>query len=481
MNILLPEFILIATGTFILLLDLLDLCKKRSPLWPNYLALMGLTVALLSAVFATSTNAEILGGRLALDPLGLYLKEILIFSTLLVLMISPAALQKKAHQQILNLPEFYTILLFTLTGMMILVSSRDLITLYVSLELATIPLFALTAWSKTEKSGEAGFKYLIMGALGSALLLYGFGFLYGLTGTMSLASLQAGLSGLTLGLGSGYTLLVAISLIIAGVGFKLTLFPFHMWAPDAYQGAPTPITAFLSVASKTTGLILAIQLFIKVLGPFLNQGALIIGLLATFTMTLGNLVALRQNNIKRFMAYSSISQAGYILIGFLGTRTEGLTAMVFYILIYALTNLAAFGVLMIHIHQTGREDIESLKGMSQTDPILALALMIALFGLAGIPPLSGFVGKFFLFSMAAQQGYYWLVAVAAINSTVSLYYYLRLVKQMYIEPPDTDALTLQTSTLTRVGLGIATVGSVLVGLTPIIYETLQSASVEWLK
>lgn len=476
-NIILPELILILTAFLILISDLFLASKNKISSWPLMISLLGIFSAAIAAAFLVNEPVEIMNGRLGLNNLGLVFKEILLLAAGLVVMLSSSAIGAKAKIKISKLPEFFTILLLTLSGMLFLVSSRDLITLYVSLELATIPLFALTAWAKSEVSGEAGFKYLVMGALGSALLLYGFGFLYSLSGDMSLAALQNIIKTDSSNLPIIY---ISAALIISGIGFKLTLFPFHMWAPDAYQGAPTPVTAFLSVASKTTGLILALQLLTKVFGSFLIQWTPGLALLAALTMSMGNLVAIRQNNIKRFMAYSSISQAGYILMGFLSGTPEGLSAMAFYMLVYTLTNLAVFGVCIVHIHQSGKEDISSLRGLSITNPLLALALMIALFGLAGIPPLAGFVGKFFLFSIAAQIGYYWLVAVAAINSTISLYYYLRLIRQMYIEAPAPNTLCHAINPLSALGLGLATLGSVLVGLIPSIYEGIKNLSVHWL-
>lgn len=477
--ILLPEYIIIGTAFLILILDLFSQ-KGLSQRSIVLVSLLGLFLAILQTAHLFDPQSVLMvAGRLSFDPLSLVIKEILLGSTILLILVSSSAFQEVSVQKITHRPEFFITLLFTLSGMMFLISSRDLITLYVSLELATIPLFALTAWNKNTQGGEAGIKYLIMGALGSAFLLYGFGFLYGITGSTSLEVIHNSIA-------PSFPdvlpmVVLAAALIMAGVSFKLTLFPFHMWAPDAYQGAPTPLTAFLSVASKTTGLILALQLFIKIFSQYLSQWSLLIAIVATLTMSLGNLVAIRQTNLKRFMAFSSISQAGYIIMGFLSTKPEALSAMVFYILIYAFTNLAAFGVIIIHIHSRNDEKITSLKGLSQTNPILALTFLIALFGLAGIPPLAGFVGKFFLFNIAALSGYYWLVAIAAINSTVSLYYYLRLVRQMYIEAPDKNTVAIQVSPWASLGLVIGAAGSILVGLTPQIYQNILIVSTQWLK
>ena len=357
--------------------------------------------------------------------------------------------------------------------MLFLVSSRDLVSLYVSLELATIPLFLLVAWEKNIRSGEGALKYLLSGATASAILLYGLGLIYGLTGEMTLSLIGPKLV-------ANPALWLAAGMTLAGVGFKLTLFPFHMWAPDAYEAAPTPVTAFLSVASKAAGLALFFQLYYRVFGFHTNSFNIVIAVLAAATMTLGNVVAIKQTRIKRFMAYSAISQAGYLMMGFLGDSHESTTAVMFYLLVYALTNLAAFAVIIHHIHNQNDESIEGMRGLSLTHPILALTLMIALFGLAGIPPLSGFVGKFFLFSVAAKSGYYWLVALAALNSTVSLYYYLRIIRQMYIEPANPKELAMSAPFLMKFGLSVATLGSVVCGLIPSLYEHIDASTIQWL-
>ncbi len=469
--LMLPELIIVFTAFLVLILDLIFLKKKNT--WLVMIAIAGVVAAGISAFVLFEQTGELLGGRFAVDSVGLWFKLIFLVATGLTLMMSVEAFDVRAKGLLTHQAEFLAVLLFSLSGMLFLVSSRDLISLYVSLELATIPLFALTAWSRTEVSGEGAFKYLAMGALGSAFFLYGLGLLFGLTGHMSLVEIASALQ-------TGPALFLAAGLITAGVGFKLTLVPFHMWAPDAYQGAPTPVTAFLSVASKAAGVAVAFVIFYRLFGEHLSSWSGVVAVLATVTMTVGNLVAVLQSNLKRFMAYSAISQAGYIILGFLGNDAQNATAMVFYMLVYVVTNLAAFSVIVMHVHQTGREEIDSMKGLSITNPLLALAMMVALFGLAGIPPLAGFVGKFFLFSVAAKAGYYWLVGVAAVNSTVSLYYYLRIVRQMYIEPPVAGTAPLRVSGLPAVGLVIATVGSMILGVVPVFYERIGADTIQWL-
>jgi NADH-quinone oxidoreductase subunit N len=469
--LMLPELIVVATGFALLVLDLFLNKRERDVLAP--LALFGLAGALV-ALFATPDHGVLLGGRFAMDPLAWWFKLTFLVAALATVALTAGVLHSAAPEvRKLHSPgEFLAILMFNLAGMLLLSSTRDLITLYVALELATIPLFLLTAWRRDALGGEAGLKYLVTGALASALLLYGLGILYGLTGTMTLDAMPALLH-------ADRTTLFAAALIVAGVGFKLTLVPFHMWAPEVYQGAPPPVTAWLSVASKTAGLAVLMLVLFRVFRPFLHDAGLAIALLATATMTLGNLVAIGQRNILRFMAFSAISQAGYLLLGFLAGGSVGAAAMVFYLLVYAVTNLSVFAVLILHNQQTGSTQITDYRGLSRQNPLLALALMLGLFGLAGIPPLSGFVGKFLLFSVAAQGGYHWLVGVAAVNSTVSLYYYLRIVRQMYIEDPAENAVPLKPGTMLTAALLLTTAASMLLGVVPTVYEAVRGSALVW--
>ncbi|MCX5656371.1 MAG: NADH-quinone oxidoreductase subunit N, partial [Planctomycetota bacterium] len=343
-----------------------------------------------------------------------------------------------------------------------------------ALELATIPLYALAAWQRdSAQSGEAGLKYVIIGALASAFILYGLGIFYGLAGTTDLAAIGRAVK-------STPAFWLAAAMVLTGAGFKLTLVPFHFWAADVYQGAPMPVTAYLSVASKGAGLAFIFQLFFRLMGTHLAEWALPIAILAALTMTVGNVVAIVQQNIKRFMAFSAISQAGYLIMGFLGPFAEGVSAMIFYMLVYTVSNLAVFAAIVWYSNETGREQVQDYRGLSRTNPLLALAMMSALFSLAGIPPLSGFVGKFFLFSVASKAGFHWLVAVAAVNSTISLYYYLRIVRQMYIEPVFEGATQLPISRPLAVLTGALATGVVLLGIIPFFYETVNAETANWL-
>ena len=471
--LMLPELIVVATGFILLVLDLFLTEKQRDLLVP--LALAGVAAA-AGALVLTPDTGVLLGGRFAMDPLGWWFKLAFLVAAFLTIALTSGLLESAAPEvRKLHSPgEFLTILMFNLCGMLLLPSTRDLITLYVALELATIPLFLLAAWRRDALGGEAGLKYMVIGALASALMLYGFGVLYGLTGTMRLDAMPALLH-------ADRTTLLAAALVVAGVGFKLTLVPFHMWAPEVYQGAPPPVTAWLSVASKAAGLSVLMLVLFRVFRPFLHDAGFAIALLATLTMTVGNLVAVVQRNILRFMAFSAISQAGYLLLGFLGGGSGGAAAMVFYLLVYVVTNLSVFALLILHNQQTGSTQITDYRGLSQLNPLLSLAMMLGLFGLAGIPPLSGFVGKFLLFSVTAQAGYHWLVGVAAVNSTVSLYYYLRIVRQMYIEAPAEGAVPLKPGALLTAALVVTTAASMLLGVVPTVYEAVRVSAAAWLQ
>ncbi len=359
--------------------------------------------------------------------------------------------------------EFYTLMLFSVVGMMLMASTTELITIYISLELTSIPLYVMAGLIRAnEKSAEAAVKYVLLGAMSSAILLYGFALLYGLTGTtdlMGIATLikngiHAGPTNAIISLQGNLMELVAGVLILAGFGFKISAVPFHMWAPDIYEGSPTPATAFFSVGSKAAGFAALIRVFIDGgLGAVnLTSLVVVISIVAVLTMTLGNFVAAVQTNAKRMMAYSSIAQAGYILVGFVASfasgRSDGNAAVLFFILIYVVTNLGAFSGIIALGDLTGGDKIEDFRGLARRSPLLAAGTAACLASLAGIPPLAGFWSKVIIFSTAWGLGLNWLVIIALLNSIVSLVYYGRIIKSMYFDAPlKQDRLT------TPIGLG----------------------------
>ena len=471
----LPEIIVLGCAVVVLVVDMMLDERRRTIVAPT--AVGGLALALAVILSIVPQSGSMLGGRFGMDPVAWWMKVLFVFSGLVTALLSLDLLDGRVRVRMRGIGfrgEYYAVLLATVSGMMILISARDMITLYVSLELATIPLFVLAAWRRDEAlSGEAGLKYVVIGAMASAFIVYGLGILYGLTGSTELRAVGPRLAGVP-------AFWLAAAMLIAGIGFKLTLVPFHFWAADVYQGAPAPVTAYLSVASKGAGLAFMFQIVFRLMGGLVAEGAPVVAVFAAVTMTLGNTVAIVQHNIKRFMAFSAISQAGYLIMGFVGGLAEGVPAMLFYMLVYAVTNLAVFACIIWTSNQTGHEQIEDYRGLSRTNPIMALAMMLGLFSLAGIPPLSGFVGKFFLFSVASKAGFHWLVAVAAVNSTVSLYYYLRIVRQMYIEPPDKQAERVPITPTLAVTLAVLSIGVVLMGIMPSLYETISEQTLSWL-
>jgi len=365
--------------------------------------------------------------------------------------------------------EFYGSVLFVTIGGIIVVSACDLITLFIGLELATIPMYFLVAWNRRDRQGsEAATKYILMGSVATAIELFGFGYLFGFAGSLRLDTIA-----LQVASNSGYPLLwISVLFIIASLGFKLTLFPFHTWAPDVYEGAPTPVTALLSGSSKTAGIAFLAVLVYGPLAAIHERIVPFLALLAATTLFTGNLGALKQNRLRRFMAYSSIAQAGYILIALCGPATIGRTSLVYYLYVYTFTNYLAFVIIGI-IGAKRSESFDSLRGLAKEKPMLGVLFALAMFSLAGIPPLAGFMGKFMLFSSAASTAQYWLVAFAALNSVVALYYYLQLIKSAWVDDALKDAQVLEITGLQKTLLGCLGLGVLLAGTIPMLYNNIH--------
>jgi len=447
-----PE-IAISSTAFLILIS--DIFTKNKVL--NYiLATLGTALAFFFLCTLIDAESSLLGGRFTINSPAMGFK--FIFVTTAFVSIVFAQYQSK-KLKLDSLGEFFTLLLFCVTGMMFLVSSTDMITLFISLELSTLPLFILSAWQKHKyKSMEAALKYVLLGALSSAVLLFGIAILYGLTGSVELNEISTNLPKVPL--------YFALTLVFTGVGFKVTAFPFHQWSPDVYENAPTSITSFLSIASKAAGVAFFFKIFFEMLGPIHMDLQFVYLIAAVATMCFGNLVAIPQTNIKRFMAYSSIAHAGFIFMGFLLNTPEAKSAIIFFFIAYLVSNLTIFGVISFVESESGKTDIKDYAGLSVKRPAYALAMLIALFSLAGIPPLSGFLGKFYLMKIAAEGGFYWLVAVAAINSTISLYYYLQIIRQMYVVKSDNEFGEKAPMSFNIILL-LLTLGTVVLGLFPV--------------
>lgn len=371
--------------------------------------------------------------------------------------------------------EFYELLLVTLFGMYLMISARHFLLFVIGLESASLPLAAMVAFDKNRyESHEAAIKYMLTAVFSSAVFMMGLSFVYGLAGSLYFQDIA-----LQLGTSVNTMLVVALAFVIAGVGFKLSLVPFHLWTADVYQGAPTSVTAYFSVISKGAAAFAFLVILVQVFGQFYaNVWEWMLYALIILTITIGNLFAIRQKNMKRFLAFSSISQAGYIMLGVIGFNAMGLSAMMFYILVYIFSNLAAFGVIGAIENATGKVSMTDYNGLSKTNPWLACAMMLAMFSLAGIPPFAGFFSKFFIFTSAINQGsiaIYVLVLIALINTIVSLYYYLLVVKAMYISPEEPQIATFRSACTERVALWICVAGIIGLGIVSYFYDSVIAA------
>lgn len=459
------EFILAGLLVAVLVLDFAGARKQLIGVF----ATLGMA-ALCAFVCFHRQQGSLLGDTFVYDHVSWFSKIIILAGASLTALISVNTLPIREKYT----GAYFALLMASTLGMMFLVSSKEFITLYVALETTTISLYALAAFRKDDDySLEAGIKYLILGALSSGLLLYGLSVITLVSGTTRLDAVLA----MDASLLSSPLFLTGAVLALLGVGFKLSMVPMHVWTPDVYQGAPTPITAFISVASKAAGFILAIRLFPYMLGHFSQYWLPLVAVLAFLTMTAGNLMAIPQRNVKRLLAYSSISQAGYILVGFVGDPVSGISSILFYLLVYTFTNIAAFAVVLGFSHVMGSEDLDDYSGLARRDPMMALVFLLALLSLAGIPPMAGFIGKFYLFYAAMQNGYLWLVIAGALNSTISLYYYLLILRKMYIEEPKKDYSALKLPFGVRAALFISIISILILGVMPsqIVNLTLDAA------
>ena len=450
LNLIIPEITLAGLALLILALDLIFLhAKDKGRL--GWLAAGGCVGVIGLLVWHHSAQGEILQSFLV-DPFA-FIFKLLLLAAAAICCLSAVDF---ANKQIRYPGEFFALILFSTLGLMLMVSAGDLLLLYLGLELSTISLYALAAMQKDKpKSGEAGLKYLIMGAVSSAVLLYGASLLYGVTGTTVFARMD-------LTLLDGPLLLIGLVMVLGAFAFKITAVPFHMWAPDVYQGAPTPVTGYLSVASKAAGFAALIRIFMGPLVLLNGQWIILVTLLAALSMIVGNLIAIPQTNIKRMLAYSGIAQAGYILIAIAAANEKGITAAIFFLFQYVFTNLGAFIIVSLVGSAKGNDEISSYAGLSRKNPLLAVCMLVLLLSLGGIPPLSGFWSKVFLFWAGAEQGLYSLVFIGVLATVVSLYYYLMVARQMYIAEPVDDtsvkvglpaALALALCTIAVLALG----------------------------
>lgn len=392
-------------------------------------------------------------------------KTLLCFATLLISLQAGEWLKNHKH-----FVEFYLLLFAVLLGMFLMISSGHFLMFYLGLEMATIPLAALAAFDFSKaRSSEAGMKMILSSAFSSAVLLFGISLVYGTTGALRFGEVAEAFRGDALQM-------LAFSFLLTGFAFKISVVPFHLWTADVYEGAPVPVTSFLSVVSKGAALFIFITALYKMFGQISESWTMALMVLSAVTMTIGNFFAIRQNNIKRFLAFSSITQAGYILIGVAAGTEASMASVIYFVLIYIFSNLAAFTVVSVISIRTGKEEIGDYNGLHKTNPLLSLALLLALFSLAGIPPTAGFFGKLFLMISGASKGMIALVIIASLNMVISLYYYLRVVKAMYIDKNEQPIEWLKSSATEKTGLVICVAGILVTGLLSVIYEYIQALS-----
>ncbi len=469
-SLFMPEFVITAVAFGVLAMDLF-LPKDKKDYIP-YLNILGLILVLIiSIVHLWDKDTNLYDGLFFIDDFSQFIK---LFFQVFGCMIILCSIHK-VRKHIDHPGEYYGILTISILGMMLIAASGELLTAYISLELLSFSLYVMVSLGKdSPKSSEASIKYILLGAFSSAIILFGISQIYGTLGTTNFTEISEILQVSPEALNP--VLLLGISLLIAGIGFKVAAVPFHMWAPDVYEGAPTPVTAYLAIGSKAAAFALILRLFSQSFMPVMDQWQIILIILAAATMTLGNLVALAQQNIKRLLAYSSIGQVGYLLMGVAALSPLASDGIIFHLAGYGVTNLTAFLCIIVMYNATGKENIEDYAGLATKSPILALSMAVALFSLAGLPFFVGFTTKFYLFTAVANAGLLWLVGLAIVNSLISLYYYLIVIKQMYmVEAIDSERL--QIPTLIVGSLGVLLVLIVLMGIYPVpLVDLIQGAT-----
>jgi NADH-quinone oxidoreductase subunit N len=428
-----------------------------------------LLFAIVTAVgFLPTETGNLFGGMYQLTDTTVMMKNILNIGVLIIMLQSSAWINSEDHQK--NSSEFVIILLSTLVGMDFMISAGDFLMLFLGIELATIPTAILAAYEvKKLKSIEAGSKFVLLGALSTGISLMGVSILYASNGSIYFNEMAASMLNTDLNV-------LGLIFFMGGLAFKISLVPFHLWTADVYEGSPIPVASYLSVISKGAAVLVLVMILYKVFPVLQEAWTMVVYLLAILTMTIGNLFALRQQNIKRFLAFSSIAQAGFILLGIIAGSEMGMATVTYFVLVYIFSNLGAFGVATAIYNATGKESIPSYNGLYKTNPRLSLLMMLSLFSLAGIPPLAGFFGKFFLFTAAASQGYYWLVIIAVLNTIISLYYYLLIVKSIFITPNDEAIPYFKSDNMMKIGLSLAALGIIIIGFVGGIYDWIFTLS-----
>lgn len=469
LTVILPELVLFAFALLVMLADMTSNDHKEGlrGILP-WLALLGVAVTTAICAVIWSTPVTSFQGAAIIDNFAMGVKLIVLVATALAILLSVSYIPKVNKQ----VGEYYTLLLLCATAMMIMGSATDLMVVFLALETFSIALYIMTSLNPANpRSTEAGMKYLLLGAFASAFLVYGAALVYGATGSTQYAAIA---TALTNGANTPGLLYPGIAMLIVGFGFKVSMVPFHMWTPDVYQGAPTPVTAFMSVGTKAAAFSAFIRVFLTAFPEQHATWSWALAILAVVTMTLGNFAALRQLSLKRMLAYSSIAHAGYILVGLVGGTAQSANAAIFYLFSYAFMNIGVFAVI-IALEKANEDDAlqNRAAGIGKRWPMLALVMAIFLFSLSGIPPLAGFFGKLFVFQAAVDGGFAWLAAIGMLNSAVAAYYYLRVTVSMYFEEPTSETLANGSRAATiNIGLAVAAILTIVIGLYPGLWTSL---------
>jgi NADH-quinone oxidoreductase subunit N len=461
----LPELVLAGGALVLLVADVLLARSRQGAL--AVVTLVVLAATAIALVPVADAHVTVARGLMAVDQFGLFFKVLFLLAATLTVLMSVRYLSVE-HA---SAGEYYFLILCATLGMMFMASGTDLITLFIGLETMAVSFYILAGFIKpNQRSNEAAIKYFLLGAFSLGILLYGMSLLYGLSGSTNLRSIATALAGQE----RDPVLVLAVVLVVAGLGFKIAAVPFHMWAPDVYEGAPTPVTAFLSVGSKAASFAMALRILVESLPAMRLQGiagpaigwAVMLYILAILTMTWGNLAALTQSNLKRMLAYSSIAHAGYVLIGLIAGSTRGVAAALIYLMIYAFMQLGAFAIItMLRREDAVGDELKDLNGLYFRRPFAAVAMLFFMLSLGGVPPTAGFMGKFWLFSAAIESGYVWLAVIGVLNSAISIYYYVRIVVFMWLKNEPTGSEPVINPAMATV-LGVALAATLLLGVYP---------------
>ena len=463
----LPELVLTAGSLLLLILDVVLPRSSRSALGWAALAVIGATLYALTPF--TSTQVEVAHGLMAVDRFGLFFKVVFLIAAAITVLMSMRYLDIEGAPP----GEYYFLILCATLGMMVMAAGIDLITIFIGLETMAVSFYILAGFIKpNQRSNEAAVKYFLLGAFSLGVLLYGMSLMYGLSGTTNLRTMATAFASQ----GRDQRLVLAVILVVAGVGFKIAAVPFHMWAPDVYEGAPTPVTAFLSVGSKAASFAMLLRIFVEGLPSMSADWRNLFYFLAVLTMTVGNVAAVTQSNIKRMLAYSSIAHAGYLLMGVVAGTTRGVTATLVYLLIYSFMQLGAFAVVvLLRRRDIVGDELKDFSGLHLRNPFAAFAMLLFMLSLGGIPPTAGFMGKFWLFGAAIEAHYYWLAVIGVLNSAISLYYYIRIVVFMYLKKETLGSEPVSSPAL-NAALAVAVVATIVLGVYPQLLFDLADAS-----